>query len=87
MRAASAVRNLWERTRDRARGERKTPVLVLFAKGKPGGLIVVHQDDLAAVAAELAPFPLPAGTMVPGAGGRLASEGDRLSPSYSERGT
>jgi hypothetical protein len=40
MRAASAVRNLWERTRDRARGERQTPVLVLFAKGKPGALIV-----------------------------------------------
>ena len=87
MRAASAVRSLWERTRDRARGERKIPVLVLFAKGKPGGLIVVHQDDLAAVAAELAPFPPPTETTVPGAGGRLACEGDRPSPSYSERGT
>jgi hypothetical protein len=54
MRASSAVRTLWEQTRDRARKERKTPVLALFAKGKPGGLIVVHQDDLAAVAAELA---------------------------------
>jgi hypothetical protein len=29
----------------------------LFAKGKPGGLIVVHQDDLASVAAELAGRP------------------------------
>jgi hypothetical protein len=28
--------------------------LILYAKGKPGGLIVVHQDDLAAVAVELA---------------------------------
>jgi hypothetical protein len=54
MRASSAVRNLWEQTRDRARKERKTPVLALYDKGKPGGLIVVHQDDLAAVAAELA---------------------------------
>jgi hypothetical protein len=54
LRASSAVRNLWEQTRDRARKERKTPVLTLFDKGKPGALIVVHQDDLAAVAAELA---------------------------------
>jgi hypothetical protein len=28
--------------------------LVLYTKGKPGGLIVVHQDDLATVAVELA---------------------------------
>jgi hypothetical protein len=28
--------------------------LVLYSKGKPGGLIVAHQDDIAAVAAELA---------------------------------
>lgn len=54
LRASSAVRSLWEDTRDRARREGKTPVLVLFAKGKPGGLIVVHQGDLATVAAELA---------------------------------
>jgi hypothetical protein len=43
---------------------------------------VVPEDDLAAVAAELAPFPPPAETTVPGAGGRLASEGARPSPSY-----
>jgi hypothetical protein len=54
LRAASSVRSLWEETRERARREGKTPVLVLYAKGKPGGLIVVHQDDLATVAAELA---------------------------------
>jgi hypothetical protein len=54
LRAASAVRSLWEKTRDKAQRERKIPVLVLYAKRKPGGLIVVHQDDLAAVAAELA---------------------------------
>ena len=54
VRASSAVRNLWEQTRDRARKERKTPVLMLFDKGKPGALIVVHQDDLAAALAELA---------------------------------
>jgi hypothetical protein len=64
LQAVSAVRTLWERTRDRARRESKRPVLALFAKGKPGGLIVVHQDDLAAVAVELAgpeaPSRLPA---------------------------
>jgi hypothetical protein len=54
LRAASSVRSLWERTREQARREGKTPVLVLYAKGKPGGLIVAHQDDVAAVAAELA---------------------------------
>jgi hypothetical protein len=53
LRASSAVRNLWERTRDFAQVEGKTPVLVLYAKGKTGGLIVIHQDDLAVVAAEL----------------------------------
>jgi hypothetical protein len=53
-RAASAVRTLWERTRDAARREQKTPVLILFAKGKPGGLVVVHEDDLPTVAKEMA---------------------------------
>jgi hypothetical protein len=52
LRAASAVRNLWEVTRDAARREGKTPVLALYAKGKPGALIVVHEDDLEVVAAE-----------------------------------
>ena len=54
LRATSAVRTLWEQTRDLARREGKTPVLILYSKGKPGGLIVAHQDDLAAIAAELA---------------------------------
>jgi hypothetical protein len=27
-------------------------VLALYAKGKPGGLIVVHEDDFGVVAAE-----------------------------------
>ena len=69
LRAASAVRTLWERTRDAARRERKTPVVILYAKGKPGGLVIVHQDDLAAVAAELAPFAL---------GSQPGGEGDTL---------
>src|SRR5262245_20719709 len=58
LRASSAVRSLWERTRDRARAERKTSVLALFAKRKHGALIVVHQDDLAAFVAGLTPADL-----------------------------
>jgi hypothetical protein len=54
LRAVSAVRTLWERTREAARREQKTPVVILFSKGKPGGLIVVHQDDLPTVAREMA---------------------------------
>jgi hypothetical protein len=54
LRAASAARSLWEQTRALARREGKTPVVLLYAKGKPGALIVVHQDDLAVVAAEFA---------------------------------
>jgi len=54
MRAPAAVRSLWERTRERARREGKTPVLVLYSMGKPGGLIVAHQDDVAVIAAEFA---------------------------------
>jgi hypothetical protein len=53
LRAASSIRTLWEKTREAARRERKAPVLMLYAKGKPGALIVVHEDDLEAVAAEL----------------------------------
>jgi len=59
LRASSAVRTLWEQTRELAKLEHKTPVLVLFAKGKRGGLVVAHADDLAIVAAELATTPLP----------------------------
>jgi hypothetical protein len=53
LRASSSVRSLWERTRELARRESKIPVLMLYAKGKPGGLVVVHESDLAAVAPEL----------------------------------
>src|SRR5262249_21237592 len=89
LRAASSVRRLWEETRDRARREGKTPVLVLFSKRKPGGLIVAHQDDLAAVAAELARpggalEPVPTGSAGPGRRSdrqRLAS--NRLSGNIS----
>jgi hypothetical protein len=54
LRAASSVRTLWEKTAALARREAKTPVLMLYAKGKPGGLVVCHESHLQAVAAELA---------------------------------
>ena len=57
LRSRLAVRTLWELTREAARCEQKTPVLVLYAKRKAGALVVVHQDDLATVAAELAVAP------------------------------
>src|SRR5277367_5827404 len=44
--ARQAVRTLWRETALRASKEKKTAVLVLYEKGKPGGLIVVHEDDL-----------------------------------------
>jgi hypothetical protein len=54
LRPKTAARSLWEATRILARREGKVPVVMLFDKGKPGGLVIVHQDDLQAVAAELA---------------------------------
>ena len=54
LRASAATRTLWEKTRGLASRERKTPVLMLYSKGKPGALVVVHESHLAAVAAELA---------------------------------
>ena len=54
LRASSAVRSLWEKTAAMAKKERKTPVLAIFDKGKQGGLLVFHEDDLVKIAAELA---------------------------------
>jgi hypothetical protein len=53
-RASSSVRSLWEKTRELARREGKTPVVMLYTKHKPGALVVVHENDLQAVAVELA---------------------------------
>ena len=44
--ARQAVRSLWREVALKATKEKKTAVLVLYEKGKPGGLIVVHEDDL-----------------------------------------
>jgi hypothetical protein len=57
LRATSAVRTLWEKTAALAKRETKTPVLMLYAIGRPGALIVVHEMHLAAVAAELRTAP------------------------------
>lgn len=57
LRASSSVRTLWEATAALAKREGKTPVLMLYAKGKTGGLIVVREMHLAAVAAELKTAP------------------------------
>jgi hypothetical protein len=72
--AVSGIRTLRERTQDAARGERKTPVVILYAKGKPDSLVIVHQDGLAAVAAELTPFApcsTPAGEGNPPTGAKI----------------
>ncbi len=57
LRASSSVRSLWEDTAALARREGKTPLLMLYAKGRAGGLIVCHETHLAAVAAEFRAAP------------------------------
>ncbi len=47
-----AVRTLWREVALKATKEKKIAVLVLYEKGKPGGLIVVHEDDLDALIQE-----------------------------------
>jgi hypothetical protein len=47
--ARQAVRTLWRETALRAAKEKKVAVLVLYEKGKPGGLIVIHENDLDAM--------------------------------------
>lgn len=48
----SAV-TLWRDTRESARKERKTPVVVLCERSKPGFWVLVHSDDLQKVAGEV----------------------------------
>jgi hypothetical protein len=58
--ARTAVRTLWEatealvwkKTRGTPQEGRRCPVLVIYDKGRHGGLIVVHQEHFAEVAAE-----------------------------------
>jgi hypothetical protein len=46
------IRWRWESVSGRTKAERETPVQILHARGKAGGLIVVHETDLVPVAAE-----------------------------------
>jgi hypothetical protein len=57
LRASSSVRTLWEQAAARAKREGKTPILMLYAEGRVGGLIVCHEMHLAAVAAEMRDAP------------------------------
>jgi hypothetical protein len=57
LRATSSVRTLWEKTAALARREGKSPVVMLYTKGKVGGLVVCHEMHLAAVAAEFRTAP------------------------------
>jgi hypothetical protein len=54
LRERHTVRTLHDATKRLAAREGKVPVLTLFDKGRPGCLVVVHSDDLAAVLAEYA---------------------------------
>jgi hypothetical protein len=54
LRPRHTVRALHDKAKKQAAKEGKTPVLALFDKNRPGCLIVIHSDDLAAVLAELA---------------------------------
>jgi hypothetical protein len=49
-----ATRTLHDATTLLARKERKTPVVVLADKGRPGFLVCIHSDDIGAVLAEYA---------------------------------
>jgi hypothetical protein len=54
----SAV-NLWRDTAQKAKRERKAPVVALAERNKPGFWIVVHSSDLASVASEIGENPEP----------------------------
>lgn len=45
LRERHTTRTLHDKTRELARKERKTPVLALADKSRPGFLLVVHSDD------------------------------------------
>ena len=76
VKASSSMVSLFDSTREHARREGKTPVLMLATKGRPGFLVVCRADDLAAVAAELAGSDLP----LPSPLGRSAEDADLSRP-------
>jgi hypothetical protein len=52
LRASCAVRSLFDETREMARKEGKTPVLMLAVKGRPGFLVVADSADLPVILSE-----------------------------------
>jgi hypothetical protein len=59
-RAKCSTRTLYDATRELAKAERKIPVLLLAAKGRPGFLVVAHSDDMPAVAEHYLTAQIPA---------------------------
>lgn len=58
VKAKHTTRTLWEKTNILAKKEKKVPLLMLFDKGKHGGLMVFHAGDFYDVAIEyLAAMP------------------------------
>jgi hypothetical protein len=53
-RAKHAARSLFDETANLAKKERKTPVVVLVDKGRPGFLLCLHINDLSFIASQLA---------------------------------
>ena len=53
LRAKHTVVTLWDDTKVKAKKEKKIPVVSLSEKGRPGSWILVHSDDLKAVAREM----------------------------------
>lgn len=52
LRASHAVRTLWEKTKGAAKKAGKTPLLMLYDKGKHGALLVMREDDFESVVIE-----------------------------------
>jgi hypothetical protein len=49
-----SVARQWLRANGTARRSRRLPVVVLSGRGCPGNLLLIHEVDLAAVAAQIA---------------------------------
>jgi hypothetical protein len=54
LRDRHAARTLHDATKKRAAKERKTPVLALFDKNRPGSLLCIYSEDFMTVVAEYA---------------------------------
>lgn len=67
LRQSHAAVALFDQTRDLARREGRVPVVALAVKGRPGVVLVLAPEDLAAVAGEyaLAQIPASPGPLIP----------------------